>query len=87
MRNLILAFGLLWYFSAQADEPPIGYVKNVSDEQGFTSTSSTNPTAVFGDPNPGLMIGGNAYLRQTGTAITRGLIQPRTYGVELQYRF
>ena len=27
------------------------------------------------------------YLRQTGTAITRGLIQPRTYGVELQYRF
>ncbi len=27
------------------------------------------------------------YLGQTGTAITRGLIQPRTYGVELQYRF
>ncbi|WP_374578347.1 TonB-dependent receptor [Phenylobacterium sp.] len=65
----------------------IGYVKNVTDEQGFTSTSSTNPTAVFGDPNPGLVVGGNAYLRQTGTAITRGLIQPRTYGVELQYRF
>src|SRR5690606_36851938 len=65
----------------------IGYVKNVTDEQGFTSTSSTNPAAVFGDPNPGLVVGGNAYLRQTGTAITRGLIQPRTYGVELQYRF
>ena len=30
MRNLILAFGLLWCFSAQADEPPIGYVKNVA---------------------------------------------------------
>ena len=53
----------------------------------FTSTSSTNPTAGFGNPNPGLVVGGTTYLRQTGTAITRGLIQPRTYGVELQYRF
>jgi len=65
----------------------IGYVKNLTDEEGFTSTSSTNPTAVFGNPNPGLVVGGATYLRQTGTAITRGLIQPRTYGVELQYRF
>ena len=65
----------------------IGYVKNVTDEEGFTSTSSTNPTAVFANPNPGLVVGGNAYLRQTSTAISRGLIQPRTYGVELQYRF
>lgn len=65
----------------------IGYVKNVTDEEGFTSTSSTNPTAVFANPNPGLVVGGTPYLRQTSTAITRGLIQPRTYGVELQYRF
>ena len=65
----------------------IGYVKNLTDEEGFTSTSSTNPTAVFGDPNPGLVVGSTGYLRQTGTAITRGLIQPRTYGIELQYRF
>ncbi|MDF2902184.1 MAG: TonB-dependent receptor, partial [Phenylobacterium sp.] len=57
------------------------------DEEGFTSTSSTNPTAVFANPNPGLVVGGTPYLRQTSTAITRGLIQPRTYGVELQYRF
>jgi iron complex outermembrane receptor protein len=65
----------------------IGYVKNLTEEEGFTSTSSTNPTAVFGNPNPGLVVGGNAYLRQTGTSISRGLIQPRTYGLELQYRF
>ncbi|KRB52217.1 MAG: TonB-dependent receptor [Pseudomonadota bacterium] len=65
----------------------IGYVKNVTDEEGYTSTSSTNPTAVFGAPNPGLVVGGTPYLRQTSTAITRGLIMPRTYGVELQYRF
>lgn len=65
----------------------IGYVKNLTDEEGFTSTSSSNPTAVFGNPNPGLVVGGTTYLRQTGTAINRGLIQPRTYGVELQYRF
>ena len=42
---------------------------------------------MFGNPNPGLVVGGTTYLRQTGTAITRGLIQPRTYGIELQYRF
>ena len=65
----------------------IGYVKNVTDEEGFTSTSSTNPTAVFANPNVGLEVNGTTYLRQTSTAITRGLIQPRTYGVELQYRF
>nr|QQZ52066.1 TonB-dependent receptor [Phenylobacterium glaciei] len=65
----------------------IASVKNVTDEEGFTSTGSTNPTAVFGDPNPGLVVGGKPYLRQTGVAITRGLIQPRTYGLELQYRF
>lgn len=65
----------------------IGYVKNAFDEEGFTSTSSTNPTAVFGNPNPGLVVGGQSYLRQTGTSISRGLIQPRTFGLELQYRF
>ncbi|HMP61719.1 MAG TPA: TonB-dependent receptor, partial [Phenylobacterium sp.] len=65
----------------------IGYVKNAFDEEGFTSTSSTNPTAVFGNPNPGLVVGGQSYLRQTGASISRGLIQPRTFGLELQYRF
>ena len=77
---------VLWK-DAQDRYSLIGYVKNVTDEEGFTSTSSTNPTAVFGNPNPGLVVGGTGYLRQTSTAITRGLIQPRTYGVELQYRF
>ncbi|MDP1617269.1 TonB-dependent receptor [Phenylobacterium sp.] len=65
----------------------IGFVKNAFEEEGFTSTGSTNPTAVFGNPNPGLVVGGQTYLRQTGSAITRGLIQPRTFGLELQYRF
>ncbi len=77
---------VLWK-DAQDRYSLIGYVKNVTDEEGFTSTSSTNPTAVFADPNPGLTVGGTTYLRQTSTSITRGLIQPRTYGVELQYRF
>lgn len=65
----------------------IGFVKNAFDEEGYTSTGSTYPTAIFGNPNPGLVVNGKGYLRQTGTAITRGLIQPRTYGVEVQYRF
>ncbi|MFD3263422.1 TonB-dependent receptor [Phenylobacterium ferrooxidans] len=65
----------------------IASVKNVTDEQGFTSTGSTNPTAVFGNPNPGLVVGGTPYLRQTGVSISRGLIAPRTYSLELQYKF
>ncbi|MFP5448352.1 MAG: TonB-dependent receptor [Alphaproteobacteria bacterium] len=65
----------------------IGFVKNAFEEEGFTSTGTTNPSAVYGAPNPGLAIGGQTYLQQTGTAITRGLIQPRTVGLELQYRF
>jgi iron complex outermembrane receptor protein len=65
----------------------IGFIKNAFDKSGYNSTSSTNPTAVFGSPNPGLVYNGVTYLRQTDVAITRGLIAPRTYGVELQYRF
>ncbi|MFC3078978.1 TonB-dependent receptor [Phenylobacterium terrae] len=65
----------------------IAFVKNAFDEEAFTSTGSTNPTAVFASPNPGLTVGSTTYLRQTGVAITRGLVQPRTFGVELQYRF
>jgi iron complex outermembrane receptor protein len=60
----------------------IGYVKNAFDQKGFTSNGSTTPTAIFDNPNPG-----TTSIVQTRTAITRGLIQPRTYGVELQYRF
>lgn len=57
----------------------IAFVKNAFDKVGYTSTGSTNPTATFGL--------GASGLTQDGVAITRGLIQPRTYGVELQYRF
>ena len=65
----------------------IGYVKNVFDEVGYTSVGTGVPTAEFGVPNPGLTVGPTTYLRQTSTQITRGLIYPRTFGVELQYRF
>ena len=60
----------------------IAYVKNAFDQKGYTSNGSTTPTAIFDNPNPG-----TTSLVQTRTAINRGLIQPRTYGVELQYRF
>jgi iron complex outermembrane receptor protein len=56
----------------------IAFVKNAFDKKGYTSTGSTSPYALYGN---GL---GTA---QTGVAITRGLIYPRSYGVELQYRF
>lgn len=68
--------------AAQNKYSVIGFVKNAFDEVGFTSTSSTNPTAIFANPNPG-----TTFLQSTGTQIVRGLIQPRTYGIELQYRF
>jgi len=61
----------------------IGFVKNVFDNTGFTSNGSNTPTAIFDSP-PNPQVGS---LVQTRTAITRGLIAPRTYGVELQYRF
>jgi len=57
----------------------IGFVKNAFDKVGYTSTGSTNPSATYAL--------GASGLAQDGVAITRGLIQPRTYGVELQYRF
>ncbi|HEY4031944.1 MAG TPA: TonB-dependent receptor, partial [Caulobacteraceae bacterium] len=65
----------------------IAFVKNAFNKDGFTSTGSNNPSAVFGQPNPGLTFNGQTYLSATGVQITRGLIQPRTYGLELQYRF
>lgn len=57
----------------------IGFVKNAFDQKGYTSTGSTNPTAAWGLGASGLY--------QDGVAITRGLILPRTYGLEVQYRF
>jgi len=74
-------FRMLWN-DAEDRFTLIGYVKNAFDQKGFTSNGSTTPTAIFDIPNPG-----TTSIVQTRTAITRGLIQPRTYGVELQYRF
>jgi iron complex outermembrane receptor protein len=75
-------FRILWNDAGQR-YTLIGFVKNAFDNRGYTSNGSTTPTAIFDIPNPG----GATGLVQTRTAITRGLIQPRTYGVELQYRF
>jgi iron complex outermembrane receptor protein len=72
-------FRAIWN-DAQKRYSVIGFVKNAFDDKGFTSTGSTNPTATFGPGAGGTLV-------QDGVAITRGLIQPRTYGVELQYRF
>jgi iron complex outermembrane receptor protein len=79
-------FRLIWK-EAKNHYSVIAFVKNAFNKDGFTSTGSTNPSAIFGQPNPGLVVGGQSYLSTTGVQITRGLIQPRTYGLELQYRF
>ena len=41
MRNLILAFGLLCSLVVQADEPPIGYVKNVTGDASVSTAGQT----------------------------------------------
>jgi iron complex outermembrane receptor protein len=71
-------FRAIWN-DAQKRYSVIAFVKNAFDKEGYTSTGSTNPAATFGVGAAGLV--------QDGVAITRGLIYPRTYGVELQYRF
>jgi iron complex outermembrane recepter protein len=81
-------FRAIWK-DAQDRYTLIAYIKNAFDKEGFTSTGSTNPTAVFASPNATFACASpnGQCLTQTGTSITRGLIAPRTYGVELQYRF
>lgn len=79
-------FRAIWR-DAQDRYTVIGFVKNAFDEVGYTSNGSTTAVAIYGLPNPGTVVGGTTYLRQTGTGIVRGLIAPRTYGMELQYRF
>ena len=81
-------FRAIWK-EAQNRYTVIAFIKNAFDKEGFTSTGSTNPTAVFANPNTTFACGSptGACLTQTGTQISRGLIAPRTYGVELQYRF
>ncbi len=74
-------FRLLWK-GAKDRYTVIAYVKNAFDQKGFTSNGSTTPGAIFDVPNPGV-----GTIIQTRSSIVRGLIQPRTYGVELQYRF
>ena len=49
MRILILAFGLFFCLAARADEPPIGYVKNVTGEASV-STGGKTQKAEAGTP-------------------------------------
>jgi iron complex outermembrane receptor protein len=79
-------FRALWNDS-QKRYTLIAYVKNAFNKLGYTSTGSNSPYAIYGNPNPGMVVDGSSYLGQTGVAITRGLIYPRSYGMELQYRF
>lgn len=41
MRTLIPAIGLLFCLSAQAEEPPIGYVKNVTGDASVSTAGQT----------------------------------------------
>ncbi len=77
-------FRVLWN-DADDRYTVIGYVKNAFDNKGFTSTGSTNADGDLRQPEP--RVDGRRRASRPRTAITRGLIQPRTYGVELQYRF
>jgi iron complex outermembrane receptor protein len=67
----------------------IAFVKNAFKEEGFTSAGSANPAAVYGLPAATFACGSpnGRCLSQSGVSGARGLIAPRTYGMELQYRF
>ena len=72
----------------------IGYVKNVFDELGYAGGAGgarVSGTYAAGTPGvtPGLPgpIPGTTFGVQNGPRFTYALTPPRTYGIELQYRF
>ncbi len=74
-------FRLLWN-GANKTYTVIAYVKNAFDTVAYSGAGSIAPTAVYAPtlaPTPNL--------QRIGYTITRGLIFPQTYGLELQYRF
>jgi iron complex outermembrane receptor protein len=74
-------FRLLWN-AATKKYTLIAYVKNAFDTVGYGSSGSTGPTAVYAP-----ITAPTDNLQRTGYNMYHGLIFPRTYGLELQYRF
>jgi iron complex outermembrane receptor protein len=70
--NEIADFRLLWN-DAQNRYSIIGFVKNAFDEEGFIRSAGSSPVA----QSPTTL----------GSRRTVGLIYPRTYGAEVQFRF
>ena len=68
----------LTFKDAQNKYTVIGYVKNVFDDLGYYEGSTSSRTV-------GRLPTGQPVVQ--GIATTYGLTPPRTYGVELQYRF
>jgi iron complex outermembrane receptor protein len=81
----ITDFRALWR-DDQSRYSLIAYVKNAFDQDGVTSAGTSAPAAEFALGST-VVINGVTYQRQSGVTLTHGLVYPRTYGVELQYRF
>ncbi|MDR3507689.1 MAG: TonB-dependent receptor [Caulobacteraceae bacterium] len=74
-------FRLLWN-DANKKYTVIAYVKNAFDTVAYGSSGSNGPTAVYAATT-----GPTDNLQRVGYNMYHGLIFPRTYGLELQYRF
>ena len=72
----------------------IGYVKNVFDDLGYAGgAGGSRTTGTFAAGTPGVAPGlpgpvpGTVFGVQGGPRFTYALTPPRTYGIEVQYRF
>src|SRR6185369_6187708 len=72
----------------------IGYVKNVFDDLGYAGgAGGSRTTGTFAAGTPGVAPGlpgpapGTIFGVQGGPRFTYALTPPRTYGIEVQYRF
>ncbi|HEY2661043.1 MAG TPA: TonB-dependent receptor [Caulobacteraceae bacterium] len=74
-------FRLLWN-AASKKYTVIAFVKNAFDTVGYGSSGSNGPTAIYAPTATP-----TADLQRVGYNMYHGLIFPRTYGLELQYRF
>ncbi len=74
-------FRLLWN-GAGKKYSIIGFVKNAFDTVGYGSSGSNGPNAIYAPT-----ANATYTLQRTGYNMYHGLIFPRTYGLEVQYRF
>ena len=74
-------FRLLWN-DAHKKYTLIAYVKNAFDTVAYGSSGSNGPTAIYAPTATP-----TTNLQRIGYDMYHGLIFPRTYGLELQYRF